>query len=93
MTREIADLSPRFSQDLQLIDMELPLSVLNTILTFFTCVAQMVVICTSTGYIAATIPACDEVDGGAVRACANTRGGREREPSFVCSDCEPVRGR
>lgn len=58
MTREIADLSPRFSQDLQLIDMELPLSVLNTILTFFTCVAQMVVICTSTGYIAATIPAC-----------------------------------
>ncbi|KAJ5674930.1 ABC transporter integral membrane type 1 [Penicillium maclennaniae] len=48
----------RFSQDLQLIDMELPLAVLNTILTFFTCVAQMVVVCVSTSYIAATIPAC-----------------------------------
>lgn len=48
----------RFSQDLQLIDMELPLAVLNTILTFFTCVAQMVVVCVSTSYIAATIPGC-----------------------------------
>jgi ABC-type multidrug transport system fused ATPase/permease subunit len=38
--------------------MELPLSVLNTILTFFTCVAQVVIICVSTSYIAATVPAC-----------------------------------
>jgi ABC-type multidrug transport system fused ATPase/permease subunit len=38
--------------------MELPLAVLNTILTFLTCVAQMVVICVSTSYIAATVPAC-----------------------------------
>ncbi|KAB8201929.1 hypothetical protein BDV34DRAFT_237247 [Aspergillus parasiticus] len=57
-TTDLGNTTNRFSQDLQLIDMELPLSVLNTILTFFTCVAQMVVICTSTGYIAAAIPAC-----------------------------------
>ncbi|KAE8368379.1 hypothetical protein BDV27DRAFT_168126 [Aspergillus caelatus] len=57
-TTDLGNTTNRFSQDLQLIDMELPLSVLNTILTFFTCVAQMVVICTATGYIAATIPAC-----------------------------------
>ncbi|KAJ6023717.1 ABC transporter integral membrane type 1 [Penicillium herquei] len=45
-------------QDLQLIDMELPLAVLNTILTFLTCIAQLVVVCTSANYIAAAIPAC-----------------------------------
>ncbi|KGO51212.1 ABC transporter, integral membrane type 1 [Penicillium expansum] len=55
---DVGQTTNRFSQDLQLIDMELPLAVLNTILTFFTCVAQMVVICVSTSYIAATVPAC-----------------------------------
>lgn len=38
--------------------MELPLAILNTVLTFFTCVAQLVVVCVSTSYIAATVPAC-----------------------------------
>ncbi|OQE74121.1 hypothetical protein PENNAL_c0084G03585 [Penicillium nalgiovense] len=55
---DVGQTTNRFSQDLQLIDMELPLAILNTILTFFTCVAQMVVICVSTSYIAATVPAC-----------------------------------
>ncbi|KAF5864601.1 hypothetical protein ETB97_007159 [Aspergillus alliaceus] len=57
-TTDLGTTTNRFSQDLQLIDMELPLSVLNTILTFFTCVAQIVVVCVATNYIAATIPAC-----------------------------------
>ncbi|KAI2791871.1 ABC transporter atnG [Penicillium oxalicum] len=57
-TTDVGQTTNRFSQDLQLIDMELPLAVLNTILTFFTCVAQMVVVCVSTSYIAATIPGC-----------------------------------
>lgn len=38
--------------------MELPLAILNTILTLLTCVAQLVVVCISASYIAATIPAC-----------------------------------
>ncbi|RAK71485.1 P-loop containing nucleoside triphosphate hydrolase protein [Aspergillus fijiensis CBS 313.89] len=57
-TTDVGHTTNRFSQDLQLIDMELPLAVLNTILTFFTCVAQVVVVCVSTSYIAATVPAC-----------------------------------
>ncbi|KAJ5715595.1 ABC transporter integral membrane type 1 [Penicillium malachiteum] len=57
-TTDIGETTNRFSQDLQLIDMELPLAVLNTILTFLTCIAQMVVVCTSAKYIAAAIPAC-----------------------------------
>ncbi|KAJ5618483.1 ABC transporter integral membrane type 1, partial [Penicillium herquei] len=55
---DIGQTTNRFSQDLQLIDMELPLAVLNTILTFLTCIAQLVVVCTSASYIAAAIPAC-----------------------------------
>ncbi|KAJ5727035.1 ABC transporter integral membrane type 1 [Penicillium malachiteum] len=57
-TTDIGQTTNRFSQDLQLIDMELPLAVLNTILTFLTCIAQLVVVCTSANYIAAAIPAC-----------------------------------
>ncbi|OJJ42489.1 hypothetical protein ASPZODRAFT_105215 [Penicilliopsis zonata CBS 506.65] len=57
-TTDVGNTTNRFSQDLQLIDMELPLSVLNTILTFFTCLAQLIVICVSTSYIAATVPVC-----------------------------------
>ncbi|KAH8665276.1 putative ABC multidrug transporter [Tricladium varicosporioides] len=46
----------RFSQDLQLIDMELPLALLNSVLSFLTCISQLVVICVTTKYLAAIVP-------------------------------------
>ncbi|KAH6677549.1 P-loop containing nucleoside triphosphate hydrolase protein [Halenospora varia] len=46
----------RFSQDLQLIDMELPLALLNSVLALLTCIAQLVVICVTTKYLAAVVP-------------------------------------
>ncbi|PGH20053.1 hypothetical protein AJ80_03703 [Polytolypa hystricis UAMH7299] len=48
----------RFSQDLQLIDMELPLAMLNTVLAFTTCIAQLILICISAKYVAAVLPVC-----------------------------------
>jgi ABC-type multidrug transport system fused ATPase/permease subunit len=36
--------------------MELPLAMLNTLLTFLTCLAQMIIVCVSAQFIAATIP-------------------------------------
>ncbi|KAL4758550.1 uncharacterized protein BDW70DRAFT_170256 [Aspergillus foveolatus] len=48
----------RFSQDLELIDMELPLAVLQTCLALFLCVAQLIIIAVSARYITATIPLC-----------------------------------
>ncbi|PYH46501.1 ABC transporter [Aspergillus saccharolyticus JOP 1030-1] len=48
----------RFSQDLELIDMELPLAVLQTCLALFLCVAQLIIIAVSAKYITATIPLC-----------------------------------
>ncbi|KAH8693924.1 ABC transporter [Talaromyces proteolyticus] len=48
----------RFSQDLELIDFELPLALLNMSLAFLLCVAQLIIIAVSAKYIAATIPVC-----------------------------------
>ncbi|GKZ51997.1 hypothetical protein AbraIFM66951_009158, partial [Aspergillus brasiliensis] len=46
----------RFSQDLQLVDTELPVSFLNSTLALGSCIMQLVVICASAKYIAATVP-------------------------------------
>ncbi|MCJ1282186.1 hypothetical protein MMC26_001509 [Xylographa opegraphella] len=48
----------RFTQDLQLIDMELPISLLNTVLASLTCLAQLIIISYSTRYLAAIVPLC-----------------------------------
>ncbi|RDL30478.1 Uncharacterized protein BP5553_10356 [Venustampulla echinocandica] len=55
-TTDVGNTVNRFSQDLQLIDMELPIAMLNTVLSFLTCLAQLIVICATTKYIAATVP-------------------------------------
>ena len=47
----------RFSQDLQLIDMELPLALFNTSVEFLSCVAQFIMIITSAKFIGAALPA------------------------------------
>ncbi|CAG9987270.1 unnamed protein product [Clonostachys byssicola] len=46
----------RFSQDLQLIDTELPISLFNTTLALGYCILLLVIICISGRYIAATLP-------------------------------------
>jgi ABC-type multidrug transport system fused ATPase/permease subunit len=46
----------RFSQDLQLIDMELPIAAINTIATLFLCVAQMALIGAGSKYAAISFP-------------------------------------
>ncbi|CAI6342532.1 unnamed protein product [Periconia digitata] len=46
----------RFSQDLQLIDMELPLSALNTFATFVLCIMQMVLIAVAAPFAAISFP-------------------------------------
>lgn len=46
----------RFSQDLQLIDMDLPLSALNTFATFVLCVAEMALIAAGSYYTAIAFP-------------------------------------
>ena len=46
----------RFSQDLQLIDMDLPLSALNFFVTFVLCLAQIILIGVSTSYAAISFP-------------------------------------
>ncbi|KAK1241278.1 hypothetical protein MKX08_001252 [Trichoderma sp. CBMAI-0020] len=46
----------RFSQDLQLIDMELPASALGVVITISFGVAQFVLVCASSKYMAAVIP-------------------------------------
>ncbi|KAM0548793.1 hypothetical protein ACHAPJ_009790 [Fusarium lateritium] len=46
----------RFSQDLQLIDMDLPLSALNTFATFVLCIAEMVLIAVGSYYTAIAFP-------------------------------------
>ncbi|KAB8236980.1 ABC transporter [Aspergillus alliaceus] len=48
----------RFSQDLELIDFELPIVTLNTSLALFLCIGQLIVISVSAKYITATLPAC-----------------------------------
>ncbi|KPM36182.1 Multidrug resistance-associated protein 1 [Neonectria ditissima] len=46
----------RFSQDLQLIDMDLPISALNTFATFVLCIAQMALIAVGSYYTAVAFP-------------------------------------
>jgi ABC-type multidrug transport system fused ATPase/permease subunit len=46
----------RFSQDLQLIDMELPIAAINTVATFFLCLAQMALIGAGSEYAAISFP-------------------------------------
>ncbi|KAF2020289.1 ABC transporter [Aaosphaeria arxii CBS 175.79] len=46
----------RFSQDLQLIDMELPVAALNTFATFVMCIGQMALIAASSPYAAISFP-------------------------------------
>jgi ATP-binding cassette subfamily C (CFTR/MRP) protein 1 len=46
----------RFSQDLQLIDMDLPIAALNTFATFVLCIAQVILIAVSTWYAAISFP-------------------------------------
>ncbi|CAI7576605.1 unnamed protein product [Penicillium manginii] len=46
----------RFSQDLQLIDMELPIAAINTVVTFFLCLAQMALIGVGSKYAAISFP-------------------------------------
>lgn len=48
----------RFSQDLQLIDMDLPLSALNFVAAFILCIAQIVLIGVSSVYAAISFPVC-----------------------------------
>ena len=48
----------RFSQDLQLIDMDLPLAALNTFATLILCLAQMVLIGVESIYAAISFPIC-----------------------------------
>ncbi|KAG9235150.1 hypothetical protein BJ875DRAFT_495249 [Amylocarpus encephaloides] len=55
-TTDVGTTVNRFSQDLQLIDMELPIAMLNSVLSFITCLAQLIVISATTKYIAATVP-------------------------------------
>ena len=46
----------RFSQDLQLIDMDLPIAALNTFATFVLCLAQMILIAVGSYYAAVSFP-------------------------------------
>ncbi|KAI9691603.1 MAG: hypothetical protein M1822_007674 [Bathelium mastoideum] len=48
----------RFSQDLQLIDMDLPLSALNCAATLVICLAQMILIAVASTYAAISFPVC-----------------------------------
>lgn len=48
----------RFSQDLQLIDMDLPLSALNFVAAFILCLAQIILIGVSSVYAAISFPVC-----------------------------------
>ncbi len=47
----------RFSQDLQLIDMELPLALFNTVVEMLSCIAQLILIAISAKFIGAAMPA------------------------------------
>ncbi|KAI9150479.1 ABC multidrug transporter B [Paramyrothecium foliicola] len=46
----------RFSQDLQLIDMDLPITALNTFATFVLCIATMILLAVSSWYTAVAFP-------------------------------------
>ncbi|KAK8064708.1 hypothetical protein PG994_007346 [Apiospora phragmitis] len=48
----------RFSQDLQLIDSDLPQALDTAVVCFFSVIVSAVLVCTGSGYVAAAIPAC-----------------------------------
>lgn len=55
-TTDSGALLNRFSQDLQLIDMELPIAAINTVATLFLCMAQMGLIGAGSKYAAISFP-------------------------------------
>ncbi|KAJ5599382.1 hypothetical protein N7450_000449 [Penicillium hetheringtonii] len=55
-TTDSGNILNRFSQDLQLIDMELPIAGINTVVTFFLCLAQMALIGAGSKYAAISFP-------------------------------------
>ncbi|KAM3497405.1 hypothetical protein MY10362_009244 [Beauveria mimosiformis] len=55
---EIGSLINRFSQDMSLVDMQLPVAFGITLQTFLTCIAQGVMIAIGSGYMSVVIPFC-----------------------------------
>lgn len=55
---DAGSITNRFSQDLDLIDMELPVSLIHTLLTGFILIAQTLVIAATARYAGAAIPVC-----------------------------------
>lgn len=55
-TTDSGNILNRFSQDLQLIDMELPIAAINTVATVFLCLAQMALIGAGSKYAAISFP-------------------------------------
>ncbi|RDL32356.1 p-loop containing nucleoside triphosphate hydrolase [Venustampulla echinocandica] len=54
-TTDSGEVSNRFSQDLELIDMELPTALIGTTITFLSCIAQVGVIIYGSSYVAAAV--------------------------------------
>ncbi|KAL3470131.1 putative ABC transporter [Aspergillus californicus] len=50
------EISNHFSQDLELIDMELPRALIGTVISLILCIAQMAIVVYSSNYLAVTIP-------------------------------------
>ncbi|EGX90496.1 multidrug resistance protein, putative [Cordyceps militaris CM01] len=55
---EVGSLINRFSQDMSLVDMQLPVAFGITLQTFLTCIAQGVMIAIGSGYMSVVIPFC-----------------------------------
>lgn len=55
---DAGSITNRFSQDLDLIDMELPVSLIHTLLTGFILIAQTLVIAATAKYAGAALPVC-----------------------------------
>jgi ATP-binding cassette subfamily C (CFTR/MRP) protein 1 len=53
---DIGETTNRFSQDLQLIDMELPLALFTTCVEFISCIAQFIMIAVSAKFLGAALP-------------------------------------
>ncbi|RAK78057.1 putative ABC multidrug transporter [Aspergillus fijiensis CBS 313.89] len=50
------EITNRFSQDLELVDMELPRSLIGTMMALVLCIGELVVVVYSSHYVAATVP-------------------------------------
>ena len=57
-TTDTGSITNRFSQDMELMDMELPVSLIHAILTGFILIGQTLVIAATAKYVAAALPAC-----------------------------------